>query len=163
MDARVFKVQCKQISVNDTSLYRKIFDFNSQVQQRLVGRIQENICSLDTAKQVFDLEVNGLAGFALCKGLVNPRTNAFEMARMKQELLECHHPLRMTAELRAMDNLPTPPPFLPETPPAHLFARVDREPSPDTPVPDEDGVHPWTGTPVVEGIRELEGSLGGRV
>ena len=36
MDARVFKVQSNQISVNGTSLYRKIFDINSQVQQRLV-------------------------------------------------------------------------------------------------------------------------------
>ena len=133
------------------------------MQQRLVGQLQDNIHSLDTAKQVFDLETNGLASFALVKGLVNPKTNAFEMGRLKRELLQCHHPLRMTAELREMDNLPTPPPFLPETPPAHLFARVDREApspwsSPDTPVPDERGAYPWTVTPEVGGIRELHGA-----
>ena len=72
MDARVFKVQNSQLTIGGGFRYRKIFDINSQVQQRLLGQLQDNIHSLDTAKQVFDLETNGLAGFALVKGLVNP-------------------------------------------------------------------------------------------
>ena len=96
----------------------------------------------------------------MLKGLVNPRTTAFEMGALKRELLQCHRPLRMTEELRELDNLPTPPPFLPETPPAHLFPWFARTPSPrsypPTPVPEGNAAdYPWAATPEVGGIREL--------
>ena len=108
------------------------------------------------------MESNGLAGFTCVKGLVNPRTSAYEMGMLKRELLQCHRPLRLTEELRELDNLPAPPPFLPETPPAHLFpwfARDTPSPrsSPATPVPDRvTGHYPWTVTPEIGRIRELQ-------
>ena len=87
MDARVFKVQSNQLTNEHIPKYGKIFDINSQVQQKLVGQIADNITSLATAKRVFDLESNGLAGFACVKGLVNPRTSAYKMGVLKRELL----------------------------------------------------------------------------
>ena len=87
MDARAFKVQSSQYTNKYVPGYRKIFDINSQVQQKYLGRISNNITSQATAKKMFDIETNGLAGFACVKGLVNPRTSAFEMGRLKRELL----------------------------------------------------------------------------
>ena len=50
MDARVFKVQSNQFTNEHLPKYGKIFDINSQVQQKLVGQIADNITSLATAK-----------------------------------------------------------------------------------------------------------------
>ena len=92
------------------------------------------------------------------RGLLNRSTTAFEMANLKRELLQCHPPLMMTEELRRIDNLPSPPPFLPETPPAHLFpwfARDTPSPrsSPATPTPKRmRGPDPWNGPREVGGI-----------
>ena len=41
-----------------------IFDINIKVQLKLVGYLAPNVTSLATAKRVFDLDMNGLAGFA---------------------------------------------------------------------------------------------------
>ena len=45
MDAHVFKAQSNQIVNKGLLEYRKIFDINSQVQQKLVGQLQDDIHS----------------------------------------------------------------------------------------------------------------------
>ena len=53
IDTCVFKVHSIP---NYTPKYRKIFDIKLKVQQKLIGYLAPSICSLATAKKVFDLE-----------------------------------------------------------------------------------------------------------
>ena len=95
------------------------------------------------------------------------------MHNLKQELLQCNQPLRMTEEMRRIEELPSPPPFLPETPPAHLFPWFARDApspgSPATPTPQRmRGPDPWNGPGEVGGITPLNraaapGGQGGTV
>ena len=55
MEARVFKVQTIPHQTKYTLEYRKMFDINIKVQQKLGGYLAPNITSLATDKRVFNL------------------------------------------------------------------------------------------------------------
>ena len=123
MDAGVFKVQTKAF-LNKTEL-TKLFGINNnniKVQQKYAGYLEHTITSVQDNKRLFNIEVEGIAGFACTAGLVNTRTNASEMDGLKAELQLCQHPLQLTEELRQYITAPTPPPALTSPPPPGLFS-----------------------------------------
>ena len=100
----------------------KIYDINSpKVSQKLAGYMANQIKTWDQAKQVYNIESNGLAIFTCGAGIVNA-TDPYEMARLRHELDQCLPPLQMTDELREMATAPTPPPALPIPFPQGLFS-----------------------------------------
>ena len=112
MDAGVFKVQTNTF-LNKTEI-TKLFDINNnsiKVQQKYAGYLAHTITSVQDAKRLFDIEVEGIAGFACVAGLVNTRINAFEMDSLKAELQLCQRPLQLSEEVG--EYITAPPHHLP--------------------------------------------------
>ena len=88
------------------------------------------VTSVQGAKKLFDVEVEGVASFTCAAGLINKNTGAYDMAELKHELQQCTRPLQLTEELRQFATAPTPPPAIPSPPPAGLFSPRSPPPSP---------------------------------
>ena len=97
-----------------------------KVTQKLAGHLALDITSLDKAKRLFHVEMDGLARFACAAGLFNGRTLAREQEKLRQEMANSQHPLVLTDLLREVMNLPSPPPVSPGTPPPELRWRIKR-------------------------------------
>ena len=120
----MFKVQTNSILNRNKDEHIKIFHINRTitVQQKLAGYLAHQLTSVEAAKKLFDVEVEGLAGFVCTAGLVNGRTGAFKMDKLKAKLHLCQRPLQLTEELRKFMTTKTPPPAVPSPLPPGLFS-----------------------------------------
>ena len=101
--------------------YMKIFDINTpKVTQKMAGYMANRVKTWAQAKQLYEMESNGLAIFACGAGKANA-TDPFEMRRMRHELQQCLPPLEMTEQMREFETAPTPPPAVPIPFPQGLF------------------------------------------
>ena len=89
-DAGVFKVQTNHHLEWNRTKYMKIFNINKfKVQQKMAGYLAHRVTSVQGAKRIFKLEVDGIASFDCVAGLVDGRTGPFEMGELKYELNHC--------------------------------------------------------------------------
>ena len=86
LDAGIVKVQTNPFLNDCGSANIEIFDINIKVQQKLAGYLAHQVRSVRDAKKLFDVEVEGIAGFACTAGMINTNTEAFEIDELKAEL-----------------------------------------------------------------------------
>ena len=121
-DAKVFKVQTTILIKWNLLSYKRIFDINTpKVTQKMAGYLAHQVRTFAQAKQLCEMETEGLAIFSCCAGVVNARA-PFEMGRLQHELTQCLRPLQLTEELRRFAMAPILPPAVQIPFPPGLFS-----------------------------------------
>ena len=93
----------------------------------MAGYLAHQVRTWAEAKQLYEIETEGLPIFACSAGVMNAR-DPFEMGRMQHELQQCLPPLQLTEQMRQFSNAPTPPPAVPIPFPPGLFSPLATPP-----------------------------------